>query len=241
MYGSKAVIFVLALGALCGCAGQQTAITSTKSYAGMDTSGSHVTEQERMLMEQAQALDGMSREILRNATLRGAGIGAAAGCGLALVSASSAGRCIGGALVGGAIGGVAGHAIGKNQVANRVQIVSRDDAARAISRTSARVGSLNTRLHDLLAAQDREIAAMKRARAADEMTQAEFDARLSAMRDTRAALGQALTLSAKRAAEARQLLLDAQHKGQQGLTWHIDATEELEADALSAKSAISLI
>lgn len=226
------------------CTQQPSSFASTMSRAepaSFRTMTAHMTPEERLLVEQANALDDMSREIIRNATLRGAGIGAAAGCGLALMSASGASRCIGGAVIGGVVGGAAGHAIGQKQVANRVQIVSLDGAARAISRTSARVGSVKSRLHAVLDTQDRELADMRAKVAAGQMPQSALDARIETVRQTRAALGEALVLSARRAAEARRLLLAAKQKGQSSLTWHIDATRELEADALSARSAIGLL
>lgn len=229
---------------LTGCAEKTTSFASTMGRvdpATAQTASANLTPEEQILIEQANALDEMSREIIRNATLRGAGIGAAAGCGLALISASSASHCVGGAVIGGVVGGVAGNAIGQKRVADRVQIVSRDDAARAISRTSARVGSLKSRLHTVLAAQEKELSDMRQKVQAGQLPQSALDARTKAVMETRAALGEALVMSARRAAQARKLLLEAKGKGQTNLNWHIEATQELESDALSARSAIGLI
>lgn len=227
-----------------GCTMSQDPVTSTMNRSDtllrVDPKALHMTDEERLLQEQAAALDDMTRAIIRASTLRGAGYGAAAGCGLALVSASSAGRCAAGALVGGAVGGVIGHEAGKHKVAKRVQLVSRDDAARALSRASARVGSLNSRVQALIATQDAERDLLKHQLGRGEITKAQYDARLTGMRQTRQALAEALSLSAKRAKEAHRLLATAQTKGQDGLTWHLEAAQELETDAESARSQIQL-
>lgn len=244
MFEFRKVLVIGSMVILTGCAQHNTAYTSTMGGAepvAEKPGSATLSADEKRLVEQAAALDEMSREIVRKSTLRGAGMGAAAGCGLALVSASAAGRCLGGAVIGGSIGGLAGHAAGRKQVANRMQLVSGDDAMQAISRASARVGSLTPRLHILLDAQDRELAQLRHDVEAGLASQSALDTRVRAVKESRAALARALVLSARRAAQARKLLRDARNQGQTGLTWHIDAVQELEIEALSARSAIRLI
>ncbi len=243
MVGSRVLACVAIVTVVTGCAEKAAPIASTMNRTAtlrMDARAMSMTEAERQLEEQADALQSMTRDIVRKSTLRGAGVGAVAGCGLALLSATSATRCVGGAIIGGAAGGIAGNAIGKHRVNQRVQLIKRDDAARAISRASARMGTVKSRLSELIATQDAERAELKIKLARGLVTQEMYDGRIAAMQQNRAALAEALALSATQAAKARRLLLEAQRKGQDGLDWHLAAAQRLEANAISARSNIQL-
>ena len=63
-----------------------------------------MTQQEAVLIDQAEALDKMTRDVIRSSTVNGALIGAVAGCGLTVVSAGNAKNCVGGLVAGGVVG-----------------------------------------------------------------------------------------------------------------------------------------
>jgi len=76
-------------------------------------------------------------------------------------------------------------------------------------------------------------------RAAD--AQLEFASRLDTIRRDRAALAEALDLTAQQSRIAAQNLSQAASRGQSGLDWHITRTGQIAKQATSARSTISLL
>ena len=197
--------------------------------------------QEQQLTEQAEALDRITKELVQRATVKGAAIGAAAGCGLAVISVSEGGKCLAGALAGGAFGAVAGNAAGKRQAQARVEMVSLSRVTPTIGEAQKQMAAVSDGLPAMLATQNEELATLKTRLAAGEIDQATFDARLTEIRNTRAEVAQSLTQSAEQARTTANVLKEAGAQGQEGLDWHIMSVETLEDEAVSARSRIELL
>lgn len=241
MQAAKLTISLIILAALAGCMDTRTNTVSKTSVSYGTVQTAQKTPSELRLEAQARSLDDMTREIIRASTIRGAGLGALAGCATAMISASGAQQCIGGAVAGGAIGAAIGKAHGEKQVAKRMAFVSRKDVAQSLSRASARLGSVRSGLAEVMAAQDAERRALRGKLAGGEITQEAFEARLAAMAETRRVVAEALTLTARQAKAAKANIASAQGKGQTDLEWHVEAADELEHEAISARSGISLL
>lgn len=196
---------------------------------------------EVTLEAQAVALEGMTRDIIRKSTMQGAALGAVAGCSLAMISATSASRCLGGVVVGGALGAATGHQLGQKSAQARLSLIATEDVAQSLSRASARLGTVTSGLSEVLDAQDAERAELATQLADGRLSQEAYDARLEEMIATRRAVAQALQLTASQAREARDALAQAAQRGQTGIDWHLEAAETLETEALSARSQITLL
>lgn len=217
--------------------------TAEQTPTRLDTAAMPQIEANAPLSEaelQAQSLLRLSDDIVRRSTGRGAAIGAAVGCSLALVSKSSAKRCVTGALAGGATGAMIGHAKGKEEVKQRLHKVSPDDMARALRETDAKVAEIKHSLPQTLARQNAEVASLKAAHAEGRIPQAQYETRLGRIRAERAALADALTTSAQSANLVAQNLGKASANGQRNLMWHINKSMRLEEEATSARAQITL-
>ena len=104
-----------------------TILTLTGCTQSLTSGGDTVTRQDIQftsqvahadlpeLRTQTAELNALMRDLVRQSTRKGILTGALAGCGLAVVSASNAPRCVAGAAAGGLVGGVIGNAQGKRQ------------------------------------------------------------------------------------------------------------------------------
>lgn len=233
----KSILLVLCAMVLSACAQTKTPITSSMNRTALPAAQ---TEQERAVMRQANALDRMSRDLVRKTTMKGAAIGAVAGCGLAVVGGAKS-KCAQAALVGGVIGGVAGNAAGKDQVKKRVEIVELSRVLPSLRETKEQMALVSQDVPSLIAQQDAEIASMQTQLAAGTLDQTSYDARLAEIRSVRSDLAQALSLSARQAKQAKEALLAAKAQGQTGVDWYIAETNKLEVEAVSARAQISLL
>jgi hypothetical protein len=77
--------------------------------------------------------------------------------------------------------------------------------------------------------------------ATNKITKDQQDRRISEIRAERAALAEALSLTAAQARLASANLKTASANGHSGLDWHISATEQLARQSISARSSISLL
>ena len=231
---SSLVISAALIVGVAGCAKEEGAEFVMRNADG-------ATAEHIVLQEQAVTLTQMTRDIVRKSTLNGAALGAVAGCGLAAVSTSNAGKCVGGLVAGAAAGAALGHAHGTTQASKRMQLVSPSALVRSIGKTSDQVAQIEMTLPSLLAAQDIELSDLTKQMEQGAITAATFAARADQIRADRSALSQALMLSAAQARTAYDNLKAAQAQGQAGLDWHINATRHLSEDVLSARSTISLL
>lgn len=240
MVRTRLLITSLAALGLSGCMGSTASMISSRGASPDQIIASAATSEVRM-SAQAAALNQMTGDIVRKSTLQGAAIGALAGCGLVVLSANNIRNCVGGALVGGAIGAVAGQANGHAQTAKRIELVSPSVLVRSIGKANDAMENVTRNLPGLLAEQDAELEKLNRKVAKGEITQAQFEHRYEAIRANRAQLAEALSLSAAQAKDAHRNLQSAQAKGQSGLDWHLSATQSLVRGATSARSSISLL
>ncbi|WP_299936445.1 hypothetical protein [uncultured Pelagimonas sp.] len=237
MFRLKSAFAAILVLTVAGCAQTKTPFASSMNRDAMPMVQ---TEQERTLAHQAQALDRMSKDLVRKTTFKGAALGAVAGCGLAIAGGSKA-QCAQAALVGGVIGGVAGNATGKAQAKKRVEIVELNRVLPSLRKTNDQMDVVSGGVAELVAKQDAEIAQMKQQMAQGNLSQQAYDARLAEIRQVRGDVAQALTLSASQARQAKSALMDAQAQGQTGIDWYIAETNKLEAEAVSARAQLSLL
>ncbi len=230
---------VLAMIVMAGCVSQDPVTRMSISPASATTQ--QVSQQETLLLSQAQALEQMSRDVVRKSTINGAVVGAVAGCGLTLLNAANAQSCVGGLLVGGAVGTVVGKARGERELKRRKQLVSPSALVRSLGKADDQMDRISMDLRSTLDKQDAELAALSKELETGRIQKADYTARRDAIRDARTEVAQALTLTATQARTAYENLQHAKAEGQSGLEWHLNATRKLEREATSARSAISLL
>ena len=190
---------------------------------------------------QTTALNELSRWIVVQTTLKGAGIGAAVGCGLAVVSSGNAQTCITAAATGAVGGAIVGHVIGKREVERRIEKISPSAVVRTLRKTNAQMALVKTSLPSRLAQQEEVLAALELQRAAGAITPQNYAKYRADIAAERQAMAAALIETEGHATQAAANLRTAQEQGQTGLEWHINATSELAREASSARSSISLL
>ncbi|MFW2588397.1 hypothetical protein [Sagittula sp. SSi028] len=236
MLRAKIILMSLCFLTTAGCGGLNAV---SRNDTGMAFAAGDVANPDQTILSQAHALNDMTAELVRRATVKGAVTGAAAGCGLALVA--DGGQCIAGAVLGGGLGAMVGNAMGRDQVANRVEIVKLSQVTPAIADAQKEMAQMNDGLSDYLDQQDQELATMRELRDSGMVASEDYDARVDHVRLLRADLAQSLSLSAEQARIAKTALQQAGAQGQTGLDWHIMSAETLEDEAVSARSRISLL
>ncbi len=197
--------------------------------------------QETQMSAQTAALSNMTRDIVRKSTVKGAAIGALAGCGLVLISSANAKNCVTGAITGGVVGALVGTAAGNKQAAKHVELVSPSALVRSIGKADDKMDAVTRDLPTLLAQQDTEVTNLNAKMKSGQITQGQYAHRFEVIKANREQLAEALSLSAVQANEAHRNLQSAQAQGQTGLDWHLSATRNLARDATSARSAITLL
>ena len=222
-----------------GCVSSSEPMFSSRGAAPEQVSDLNATNEIQM-QEQTNALNKMTRNIIRKSTVNGAAVGAVAGCGLVLLSPGNAKNCVTGALAGGVVGAAVGAAQGKKQAAKRVELVSPSALFHSIRKVDDRMDVVSRDLPQLLKQQDAELASLNAKMTSGQITEDQFAHHFQLIKANRVQLAEALSLSAAQANEAHRNLQSAQAKGQTGLDWHLSATKNLAQDATSARSAISL-
>jgi hypothetical protein len=236
MHKSLILLPMIAGLALSGCAN----MSGSASVAPRSMSFQATSTDEAVLLEQTATLDLMMKDIVRHTTIKHAAVGAAIGCGLAVVT-SSASSCLTAAAAGGAMGAASGYAAGKRDVARRIELVSANSIVRSIRKSNTQLGDINADLPKFLAQQDADIKGLKSLKAMGTISTEEFDTRVAAIRSSRAELAEALLMSSQQARTASANLREAAAQGQSGLEWHISAVDQMEREALSARSSIALL
>ncbi|MEP2892267.1 hypothetical protein [Tateyamaria sp.] len=193
------------------------------------------------IQEQANALNLMADQLVRRSTVRGAVTGAAVTCGLAALSVGSAQSCVVGAAAGGVAGAAVGRAKGEREVAQRVELVSANALVRSIRGMNGQMSAIELSLPELLAEQDAELADLQIRRATRAVTQKEYENGVRAIRESRATIAEALTLTIEQTEVASRNMTVAMQQGQLGLDWHLNAANQLGREAHSARSTISPI
>ena len=242
MTSKKTLLIPLLLGfAISGCATSPYKAQEVSKSSFAMLSFAQTDQTATVLTEQTVALDQLMKDIVRNSTIRHAAVGAAVGCGIAVVSAGNASSCLSAAAAGGAVGAVSGHLAGKKEVARRMELVSANALVRTIRKSNDTIGSISTDLPKLLAQQEDEVSSLAALQANGTISTAVYEQRLAAIRATRAELAETLLMSSQQARTASANLRNAAAQGQSGLEWHIGAVEQMERETLSARSTISLL
>lgn len=241
MQFGKVIGFIVATATISGCSTQGVSRNSTDFSPGSapaHAQSSIATDPARISREADQLVE-KTYEMVRSATLKGAGIGAALGCGLSTLSGST--NCIQAALVGGAVGGVIGHARGKAAVEKRIEIIAPKALMPKLSDAKKTSAALQSSLGALLAQQEAERAELVQALKNKEISQGVYNARHVEMRETRLRLYDALTLSASQIKEVSRALSGATEQGQTGLQWYEMETQALHDRVISTRSQITLL
>jgi len=231
----------LALVATLGACAQSPNSEQTTRFDGNPLTFHNDAVVTRQVSEQTAALAENGRQLVRASTGKGAALGAALGCGIGLVSAGNISGCARSAATGAVTGAVRGRLAGEKDVTRRVEIASPNALVRNIRQANDQLDHIEVSLPTLLAAQDAELDALAIAIAAGTISQTQHDKRIAQIAADRAALAEALTLSATQAELATQNLRDAAAQGQTGLEWHISAASQLARETTSARSSITLL
>ena len=160
---------------------------------------------------------------------------------MAVVTGSGKNSCLKAAVVGGAVGGVAGHASSKKEVKKRVEMVSLSRLKPSVVKARDQMALVDGDLDTILSAQNAELTALPDQVANGAMSAAQADARRAEIATYRADPAKSFSLSASQARDAHAALLDAKEKGQDGRDWYLMQAQKIEAEAVSARSQISLL
>ncbi|MFZ7090969.1 hypothetical protein [Primorskyibacter sp. 2E233] len=214
MSGSKAVLVAVLAITVSGCAQTQRIMaTSRNNTAFLIEPVAQTSESERALVRSAEA--GSSQ----------------ADCGTALSDPSMA-ECSEKQLLGRYIGTLRGT----GPAANRVDVNS---FIPALAESYEHLESVDTGVTAMLEQQSAELALLKQQRAAGELSDHDYSVRVTAMKQSREAVGEALKLSANQAATAQKLFKKAQAKGQDGLSWYVLSLGHVEEVTKAAKARLA--
>ncbi|KEJ87913.1 hypothetical protein [Sulfitobacter donghicola] len=198
-------------------------------------------EQPAEIDAQTAALTELSRRIVVQTTLKGAGVGAAIGCGLAVVSAGNAKNCIAAAAAGAAGGAVVGHVAGKRKVNRRVESISPSAVVRTLRKTNTQMSLVQNTLPARLAAQEEALARIDLQRASGQLSAKAYAQSHASIMAERQSIAAALLATERNANHAAANMRNAQNQGQTGLDWHISNADKLAREASSARSSINLL
>lgn len=214
---------------------------STNSSRFDTTQFAFSAEQPVRVDAQTAALTELSERIVIQTTIKGAGIGAVIGCGLAIVSAGNAKNCIAAGATGAAAGAIVGHVAGKREVTRRVETVSPSAVVRTLRKTNTQMALVTDALPARLAAQEASLVQLDLQRATGHLTPKAYARAHAGIMAERQALAVALLKTESHANQATTNLRAAQSQGQTGLDWHIANTAKLAREASSARSSIKLL
>ncbi|HKL05557.1 MAG TPA: hypothetical protein VJ929_07080 [Roseovarius sp.] len=196
---------------LAGCMEQTGGVGAALSGSGAKT------KEERQLEAEARSLNQVTKNIIVKNTVEGAVIGAAAGCGIALLLGGDGGDCAKGAAAGGVIGGVGGNAVGRQAAQKKVELVQRDKVLANLRGVSQRLNGVETRLNRVLNSQNAELRSLRRQVNAQQVSKSEYDARVRAINSNRQTVKNELQKSENNIVKTRNEIRVAQQKGQSGL------------------------
>jgi len=238
MSAPRFVVLVVAVSALSAC-GQSAPIAARSDHAALVFYNDHV--EEGSVAQQLEALQALADDLVVKSSVNGALVGAAMGCGLAVVSTGNVSKCATSAAVGAAGGAIAGRAAGQQSVKRRIALVSEPEVSRGLRTTARQLETLRTDLPKTLRAQENRLNDLMMQRASGEISQAEHDRGVAKVKAERAALAEALSLSEADMRRAARNLQTAAKRGQSGLDWHIRTANQLADDVASQRSSISLL
>jgi uncharacterized protein YcfJ len=208
-------------------------------FAGGSSAGK--TEAERKLETEARSLNQVSRNIIVKNTVEGAVIGAAAGCGIAVLLGGNSDDCLRGAAVGGVAGGIGGNAVGRESAAKNEQIVKTAEVVQNLSQVSNRLNGVQAQLASVVRSQDSEIRSLKRQLDANQVSQSTYNARVRAINSNRTAVRNELSKSEANVDKASKQLASARAGGQSDVRSAQRAAASSKARLARTRNSIKLI
>lgn len=209
------------------------------SSASVSVSGKNAAE--IALEKEVVSLRQQTQDIIVRNTVEGAIAGAVAGCALVLMMGGDGDDCARGAVVGGVAGGVGGNAVGRAAAKKNEELVKQDQILANLKGINARLGSVNTRLSSVIAAQNTEIASLKRQLDGEQISQSAYDSRVRAINSNRSAVIRGLQAAEQDVSKSR---VDLVNIGKQGGTSYPalqEAAQSTESRLKSLRSTVNLI
>lgn len=225
---------IMMLASACTEESMQLAATGGGSNAGK-------TAAERQLEQQAKSLNQVSRDIIVKNTVEGAIIGAAAGCGAALLFGGNRQDCVRGAVVGGVVGGVGGNAVGRKAAAKNEEIVKTAEVVKNLSQVSRRLNGVEANLRTVLRSQDAEIRSLKRQVASGQVSDRQYRARVNAINSNRKVVSNELLKSEQNIVKASAEIASARRQGQGGLGTAAKAASSNKSRLARVRSGIKTV
>lgn len=232
--------FILGLGII-AMLGLAACTEESMQIASMGASSAQKTEAEKQLEAEARSLNQVSRNIVVKNTVEGAVIGAAAGCGFALLLGGNAEDCAKGAVAGGVVGGVAGNAVGKQAAAKNEEIVKTAEVVKNLTQVSQRLNTVEANLRSVVKSQDAEIRSLRRQLDADQISESAYKSRVRAINSNRTVVINQLQISEKNMQTASQELSSAAKQGQTGLSQVQRAAASNQQRLAKTRASIQLI
>lgn len=199
------------------------------------------TAAEKQLETEARSLNKVTKDIIVRNTVEGALVGAAAGCGIALILGGSRSDCLRGAAMGGVAGGVAGNNIGRQAAAKKVELIKADRVLANLSGVSKRLNGVEARLRNVVASQNAELRSLKRQLNAKQVSKSAYQARVNAINSNRRVVSNELLKSEKNVAKTRNEIASARNKGQKGLVSVSKAAASNQARLERVRRSIKLV
>lgn len=199
------------------------------------------TAAERQLEAEARSLNKITSDIIVKNTVQGVLVGAAVGCGLAVVLGGDGEDCAKGAAVGGVVGGVGGNAVGRKAAQKKAELIQRDRVLANLRGVSKRLNSVEGRLNSVLRSQDAELRSLRRQLQADQVSQSTYKSRVNAINSNRKTVRNELLKSENNVKKTRTELRAAQKKGQRNLVSVDKAAASNQSRLARTRSKIKLI
>lgn len=212
---------------------------STGSSATTTVSGKNAAE--IALEKEVKSLRQQTQDIIVRNTVQGAIAGAAAGCLLMVAMGGDGDDCAKGAVIGGVAGGVGGNAVGRKAAEKNAELVKQDQILANLKGINQRLGSVNTRLSAVLAAQNTEIASLKRQLDGEQISKSAYDSRIKAINANRSAVIQGLEAAEGDVSKSRAELVSIGKEGGTSYPALQTAAQSTESRLASLRSTVKLI
>ena len=135
-----------------------------------------------------------------------------------------------------ALYGTASTANGASQGAEAVPASA---LVESIRNMNGQISALQSSLPELVAEQDAKLSRLKVRRSTRTISRQNFELRTGAIQESRVAIVASLTQAIQQTEQASLNITAAVEQGQQGLVWHLGATNQLARAADSVRSTIS--
>lgn len=221
-----------------GCT-DTTGGTSTGAVSSVSVSGKNANEVA--LEREVMSLQQQTKNIIVRNTVEGAVMGALAGCALAVMMGGDERDCARGAAVGGIAGGVGGNAVGRAAAEKNEELVKQDAILANLKGINSKLGSVQSRLSAVLAAQKAEIASLKRQLDAKQISKSSYDARIRSINSNRTAVANGLQAAEAGVARSRTDLAAVEKEGGRPMPALQTAAKSTESRLKSLRGSIDLV